>query len=384
MRNLSKFLVVFACMVAIAVAVPTKNEKDILRETKSELTGLYQKLQHIGNRVNKTGEHMFGKKNRTETTRAKRQLAFGGGFGMGFGAYDYNDYYGEYVSDYAYDYYDWICSDTACQLCDILTSECCDPVIDVNCFLPDSCLNNPCLSGGTCITTRTLDNQPDFICVCLPGLTGKYCQLVNDYFVGAEIAFAPAVAAIGGAGMIAPGMDAGGATAAGVVDGAATAADATATATDASAASSVSAGTYTDPNQQAMMSQPTSQYGAAQTQQAPMSQYGQQQLTAAPVQQSQYGQAPQPDVAQLQQQLAAYQQLFAQLQQQQQQQPQQAPVQQAYGQTTQNLAFNNNQANAAQMKVAATKRKRCGVGQIFSAEQQKCVDFSLAQSRRRK
>ena len=171
-----------------------------LNETKAELTGLYQKIQLIAKKLKGVAE----KKNRTDSSapRPKRQLAFGGGFGMGFGAYDYNDYYGEYVSDYAYDYYDWICSDTSCQLCDILTSECCDPAIDVNCFLPDSCLNNPCLSGGTCITTKTLDQQPDFICVCLPGLTGKYCQLVNDYFVGAEIAFAPAVAAIGAGAVI--------------------------------------------------------------------------------------------------------------------------------------------------------------------------------------
>jgi hypothetical protein len=125
------------------------------------------------------------------SSRKKRQLAFGGGFGLGFGAYDYNDYYGDYVSDYAYDYYDWVCSEQICQLCDILTSECCDPDRDVNCFLPDSCLNNPCLSGGTCITSRTIDNRPDFICVCLPGLTGKYCQMVNDYFVGAEFLLPP-------------------------------------------------------------------------------------------------------------------------------------------------------------------------------------------------
>lgn len=129
--------------------------------------------------------------NTTRSSRKKRQLAFGGGFGLGFGAYDYNDYYGDYVSDYAYDYYDWVCSEQICQLCDILTSECCDPDRDVNCFLPDSCLNNPCLSGGTCITTRTIDNRPDFICVCLPGLTGKYCQMVNDYFVGAEFLLPP-------------------------------------------------------------------------------------------------------------------------------------------------------------------------------------------------
>ncbi|CAF0714152.1 unnamed protein product [Brachionus calyciflorus] len=119
-------------------------------------------------------------------SRKKRAFDFTGGLAMGFGAYDYYNYYGDLVSDYSYDYYDWICSETSCQLCDILTSECCDPDVDVNCFLPDTCFNNPCLSGGTCITARTVDDRPDFTCVCLPGLTGKYCQLVNDYFLGAE------------------------------------------------------------------------------------------------------------------------------------------------------------------------------------------------------
>ena len=105
-----------------------------------------------------------------------------------FSGYDYMDYFGDYVSDYAYDYYDWICSEVGCQLCDILTSECCDPEADVNCFLPDSCLNNPCLSGGTCITTTTfVGPYRDFVCVCLPGLTGKYCQLTNDYFLPSEV-----------------------------------------------------------------------------------------------------------------------------------------------------------------------------------------------------
>jgi hypothetical protein len=115
-----------------------------------------------------------------------------GGFGAGFGAYDYNDYYGDYTGDYNYDYYDWVCSTNPpnCQLCNILGSECCDPDVDVNCFLPDTCLNNPCLSGGTCVTTKTLDDRPDFTCMCLPGLTGKYCQLATDYFVGAQF-FAP-------------------------------------------------------------------------------------------------------------------------------------------------------------------------------------------------
>lgn len=118
--------------------------------------------------------------------------SIGGGFGQGFGQYDYNDYYGDYIGDYNYDYYDWVCTTNPpnCQLCNILGSECCDPAVDTNCFLPDSCLNNPCLAGGTCITTKTIDDRPDFTCVCLPGLSGKYCQLATDYFVGAQF-FSP-------------------------------------------------------------------------------------------------------------------------------------------------------------------------------------------------
>ena len=89
-----------------------------------------------------------------------------------------------YTNDFLYDYYDWVCSETDCQLCNVLTAECCDPAVNVNCQLPDSCLNNPCLSGGTCITSRTINgNRPDFICVCLPGFTGKYCQLTNDFML---------------------------------------------------------------------------------------------------------------------------------------------------------------------------------------------------------
>jgi hypothetical protein len=99
----------------------------------------------------------------------------------GLGA-DFSDFYDFYPNDFLYDYYDWVCSDTSCQLCNILTSECCDPDVNVNCFLPDSCLNNPCLSGGTCIPTRTIDDRPDFICACYPGFTGKYCQLTNEFF----------------------------------------------------------------------------------------------------------------------------------------------------------------------------------------------------------
>merc|ERR1712241_252159 len=77
--------------------------------------------------------------------------------------------------------------------CNILGSECCDPENDVNCALPDTCLNNPCLAGGTCITTKTIDDRADFTCVCLPGLSGKCCQLATDYFVGAQF-FAPPLA----------------------------------------------------------------------------------------------------------------------------------------------------------------------------------------------
>jgi hypothetical protein len=131
--------------------------------------------------------------------RAKRQIggtqggkSLGGGFGSGFGQYDYHDYYGDYTNDYNYDYYDWVCSTNPpnCQLCNILGSDCCDPAADPNCVLPDTCLNNPCLAGGTCIETKTIADNTDFTCVCLPGLSGKYCQLATDYFVGAQM-FAP-------------------------------------------------------------------------------------------------------------------------------------------------------------------------------------------------
>ena len=155
----------------------TENLKNI--ESPQETSSLFKKLRTIVKAENNSTNEV--------ASRKKRQLPAVGGFGVGFGAYDYNDYFGDFVNDYAYDYYDWVCTETACQLCDILTSECCDPTVNVNCFLPDSCLNNPCLSGGTCITTRTIAGQPDFVCVCLPGLTGKYCQLTNDYFVGAQV-----------------------------------------------------------------------------------------------------------------------------------------------------------------------------------------------------
>ena len=96
--------------------------------------------------------------------------------------------------DYAaYDYYDWVCDTTSnlCQLCDVLTGACCNPANQANCFLPDSCANNPCLSGGTCITTTTINGQPDFVCVCTRGLTGKYCQLVDDFTPALVVPVAP-------------------------------------------------------------------------------------------------------------------------------------------------------------------------------------------------
>lgn len=138
------------------------------------------------------------KTNNSTTVKKLRKKRHGvgpvkGGMGAGFTNYDYNDYYGQYQGDYSYDYYDWICSEKKCQLCDILTSECCDPDRDVNCFLPDSCLNNPCLAGGTCIIAATLDGHPDFVCVCMPGLTGKYCQHADDYFAGAQFLNPPVV-----------------------------------------------------------------------------------------------------------------------------------------------------------------------------------------------
>lgn len=137
----------------------------------------------------------------TDHSVSKRQIggtlgvggkSIGGGIGQGFGQYDYNDYYGDYIGDYNYDYYDWVCTTNPpnCQLCNVLGSECCDPAQNTNCFLPDSCLNNPCLAGGTCVTVTTIDGRPDFTCICLPGLSGKYCQLATDYFVGAQF-FAP-------------------------------------------------------------------------------------------------------------------------------------------------------------------------------------------------
>jgi hypothetical protein len=99
----------------------------------------------------------------------KRQLAL-----------PFPDYYTALLDYAAYDYYDWVCTGNKCQLCDILTGQCCNPN-QPNCFLPDSCANNPCLTGGTCIPTKTIAGQPDFTCVCKSGLTGKYCQLRDDF-----------------------------------------------------------------------------------------------------------------------------------------------------------------------------------------------------------
>ncbi len=84
--------------------------------------------------------------------------------------------------DYAaYDYYDWVCFGAQCRLCDVLTGACCNPANTPNCFLPDSCANNPCLSGGTCVDTLTVAGNQDFSCICIRGLTGKYCQLIDDF-----------------------------------------------------------------------------------------------------------------------------------------------------------------------------------------------------------
>jgi len=94
---------------------------------------------------------------------------------------DYSEYYNAMLDYALYDYYDWVCVNRNCQLCDLLTGECCNPATGPNCFLPDSCANNPCLAGGTCITTRTVDNRPDFVCTCKKGLTGKYCQLIDEF-----------------------------------------------------------------------------------------------------------------------------------------------------------------------------------------------------------
>ena len=108
--------------------------------------------------------------------------------GLGRPTFDFADYYANFLADAAYDYYDWVCTGASCQLCDVLTGDCCDPNYDRNCFLPDSCANNPCLSGGTCISTLTVDFRPDFMCVCTAGLTGKYCQLIDEYSAAVPVA----------------------------------------------------------------------------------------------------------------------------------------------------------------------------------------------------
>ena len=108
--------------------------------------------------------------------------------GLGRPTFDFADYYANFLADAAYDYYDWVCTGASCQLCDVLTGDCCDPNYDRNCFLPDSCANNPCLSGGTCISTLTVDFRPDFMCVCTAGLTGKYCQLIDEYSASVPVA----------------------------------------------------------------------------------------------------------------------------------------------------------------------------------------------------
>jgi len=149
------------------------NDKETLLH--NEINELVNQIKGVENVVNATVQE-----SRNETqSRQKRQLAVP----LGFRSYDYGDYYGGLTGDYNYDYYDWVCSETRCQLCNILGGECCDPDANPNCFLPDSCLNNPCLAGGSCVTTQTIDGRQDFLCICLPGLTGKYCQITNDYIV---------------------------------------------------------------------------------------------------------------------------------------------------------------------------------------------------------
>ena len=118
--------------------------------------------------------------------------------------------------DYAaYDYYDWVCAEGKCQICNVLTGgkfpffqiilqraemvafflikyifpfmdwligkACCNPLLHENCFLPDACHNSPCLNSGECVEEFTPDGYPDFECICINGLTGKYCHLVDDF-----------------------------------------------------------------------------------------------------------------------------------------------------------------------------------------------------------
>ena len=58
---------------------------------------------------------------------------------------------------------------------------CCNPLLHENCFIPDFCSNTPCLYNGKCAGTLTLDGHLDFVCICIRGHTGKYCQLVDDF-----------------------------------------------------------------------------------------------------------------------------------------------------------------------------------------------------------
>ena len=156
----------------IKVKVNNLTEKEA--NLHKEIDELVNKIQGVEHK-NEVAEE----KSEQQLNRTKRQLAAP----LGFRSYDYGDYYGGLTGDYNYDYYDWVCSETRCQLCNILGGECCDPDASPNCFLPDSCLNNPCLAGGSCVKTETIDGRPDFLCICLPGLTGKYCQITNDYIV---------------------------------------------------------------------------------------------------------------------------------------------------------------------------------------------------------
>ena len=95
--------------------------------------------------------------------------------------FDYQDYYNAMLDYALYDYYDWVCSGTQCQLCDLLTGDCCDPAKSRNCFLPDSCANNPCLAGGTCTSSQT---QCTFSCQCPTGYVGtRYLFLFNKFCI---------------------------------------------------------------------------------------------------------------------------------------------------------------------------------------------------------
>jgi len=185
--------VVFLCITLYSVNclpfLKTEPTLDVLQQIfdnvetrlkKDDLNTVTVDGEKITNVLRQSVSENSTKTNETELhNRAKRQLAVP----LGFRSYDYGDYYGALTGDYNYDYYDWVCSETSCQLCNILGGECCDPNSGPNCFLQDSCLNNPCLAGGSCVPTTTIHGQNDFLCICLPGLTGKYCQITNDYIV---------------------------------------------------------------------------------------------------------------------------------------------------------------------------------------------------------